>query len=66
MQVDPKDIGRLEGKMDILHEVLTDIRDHGSVTARINKERIAWIWASLCGLSVVFGASFLFLYALAA
>jgi hypothetical protein len=63
-QIGPRDFGRMEGKIDSMHEVMEDIRDNGCGVSKINRERINWIWASLCGLAIVFASGFLFLYAL--
>jgi hypothetical protein len=63
-QIGPRDFGRMEGKLDSMHEIVEDIRDNGCGVSKINRERINWVWASLCGLAVAFGGGFLFLYTL--
>ncbi len=55
-------LGQVEGKVDAVLEIVNDIRDNGCGVSRINRERINWIWASLCGLAIVFGVGFAFLF----
>jgi len=61
---DARALGQVEGKLDTVLEVVYDIRDNGCSVSRVNRERINWIWAALCGLGIVFGGGFLFLYSL--
>ena len=58
---DQNTLGRLEEKVDNMQLTLNDIRDNGSRMAFENKINIRWIWASVCGLSIVFLTGFVYL-----
>ena len=62
IQVDPQSFGRLEGKVDAMHEMLVRIHDGGSNVALANRINIRWVWSAVCGLAVVFWSGFGFLY----
>ena len=61
IQVDPQEFGEIKQMVKEMHEVLVYDRCPRGIK---NKTNLQWVWASVCGLSVAFGAGFTFLYKL--
>ena len=67
MIIDPQDFGAVKQQTETNGILLAEINgkmDAHLSTSLTNKINLRWVWASLCGLAVVFASGFLFLYSL--
>ena len=67
MHVDPQEFGAVKEQTKANGAMLDTINgklDSYIATSLTNKINLRWVWASLCGLAVVFASGFLFLYSL--
>jgi len=59
--VDPQEFGRMQQKIDDIHDMVTELHTGGSHLAIANKINIRWVWSAVCGLGAAFGLGFKFL-----
>jgi hypothetical protein len=56
-----KELGKMYGWLEDMHDAWKS--GHGCPCGIVNRSNIKWMWLSICGLGLTFGAAFTFLYA---